>query len=234
MWCRKVLYPKHEQEKVWKRRRCIHNILYSLFSVWQRPTIAAGSILWRNFEMPENTRVVNFTSTWTKLFLWKRGMFFFSTVYSRSLSFQFQIQVQVRIPGKTGSIPTEILGEVQRSVEEKIGDYKKYWYEIGYKCQNGMLNAEDDNSFIAKEKFPVSKVICEKCKFKDKHYVDNKICWVDYFYIHLKYIYDILLNCFFVKKSIVFINVVYRYQQKRRPLKVSVNICFILLFVLNV
>lgn len=96
---------------------------------------------------------------------------------------KFQIQVQVRIPGKTGSIATEILGDVQRSVEEKIGDYKKYWYEIGYKCQNGMLNAEDDNSFIAKEKFPVSNVIREKCTFKEKHYVDNKICWVDYFYI---------------------------------------------------
>lgn len=38
---------------------------------------------------------------------------------------KFQIQVQVRIPGKTGSIATEILEDVQRSAEEKIGDYKK-------------------------------------------------------------------------------------------------------------
>lgn len=46
-----------------------------------------------------------------------------------------------------------------------------------------MLNVEDDNFFIVKEKFLVLNVICEKCIFKEKYYVDNKICWVDYFYI---------------------------------------------------
>lgn len=91
---------------------------------------------------------------------------------------KFQIQVQVWVPAKE-IIGVELLKEVQQSIEGKIREYKGYAYEIGYKCQNGLLNNENDNSFIAIKKFPVSKFeMCDRCEVKKKHYVDNKICWV--------------------------------------------------------
>lgn len=91
---------------------------------------------------------------------------------------KFQIQVQVWIPEKDGIIGTVLLDKIQRSVEEKISEIKKNNYNIGYKCQNGMLNAEEDNSFIALKEFPVSNFTCQRCALGNKHYVDNNICWV--------------------------------------------------------
>lgn len=91
---------------------------------------------------------------------------------------KFQIQVQVWIPEKDGIIGTVLLDKIQRSVEEKISEIKNNNYNIGYKCQNGMLNAEEDNSFIALKEFPVSNVTCQRCALGNKHYVDNNICWV--------------------------------------------------------
>lgn len=88
-----------------------------------------------------------------------------------------QIQVQVLVPAK-GKIDENILKEVEQSIENKIQEYKEYKYNIGYKCQNGRLNTENDNSFVAKTEFPVSKHICDRCIVSKKHYVDNKICWV--------------------------------------------------------
>lgn len=90
---------------------------------------------------------------------------------------KYQIQVQVLVPAK-GKIDVNLLKEVEQSIERKIQEYKGYNYDIGYKCQNGMLNTENDNSFVAKIEFPVSKPICDRCIFSKKHYVDNKICWV--------------------------------------------------------
>lgn len=90
---------------------------------------------------------------------------------------KYQIQVQVLVPAK-GKIDENILKEVEQSIENKIQEYKEYKYTIGYKCQNGMLNTENDNSFVAKTEFPFSIHICDRCIVSKKHYVDNKICWV--------------------------------------------------------
>lgn len=86
-------------------------------------------------------------------------------------------QIQVLVPAK-GKIDENILKEVEQSIENKIQEYKEYKYNIGYKCQNGMLNTKNDNSFVAKTEFPVSIHICDRCIVSKKHYVDNKICWV--------------------------------------------------------
>lgn len=88
-----------------------------------------------------------------------------------------QIQVQILVPAK-GKIDVNVLQEVEQSIEREIQEYKEYKYDVGYKCQNGLLNTENDNSFIAKIEFPVSKHICDRCIVSKKHYVDNKICWI--------------------------------------------------------
>lgn len=90
---------------------------------------------------------------------------------------KFQIQVQVWVPTNE-NIDLNLLGEIQQSIEKIIGEYKGYSYTVGYKCQNGSLNTENDSSFIARKEFPVSKRICDKCKINKKHYVENKVCWV--------------------------------------------------------
>lgn len=89
---------------------------------------------------------------------------------------KFQIQVQVCRP--LGEISHNILDEVQTSVEKGIKEFKKYKYTIGYKCQNGKFCCEEDNSFIALEKFPVSQYLCTKCGVRRQHFVKNNICWV--------------------------------------------------------
>lgn len=90
---------------------------------------------------------------------------------------KFQIQVRVSVQAKD-IIDVNLLGNVQRFIKENLREYKGYDYETGYKCQNGVLNDKDDNSFIAKEKFPVSKLYCTMCKKKETHYFENEICWV--------------------------------------------------------
>lgn len=92
---------------------------------------------------------------------------------------RFQIQVQVWLPGR-GVIDSKLLNEIQQAIEDIIQGFKllKNTYIVGYKCKNGVLNVEDDNSFIAKTEFPVSKLLCKICKVWNKHYVDNKMCWV--------------------------------------------------------
>lgn len=96
---------------------------------------------------------------------------------------KFQIQVQVRVPTKDPNevIEPELLENIQKSVMEKIEEYEKYSFRLGYKCQYGKLNDEGDDSFIAIEHFQCSKFICEKCPFNKKHYVENKTCWVSLF-----------------------------------------------------
>lgn len=88
---------------------------------------------------------------------------------------KFQIQLQVWIPGRNEQIKPELLGDIQQSVEEKLSERN---CKIGYKCENGMLNDEEDSSFIAQEKFPVSNFNCPNCPLENKHHVDNQICWV--------------------------------------------------------
>lgn len=93
---------------------------------------------------------------------------------------KFQIQVQVWVKANK-NIDSNTLGEVQQSIEAKmqeLKEYGKYEYEIGYKCQNGKLNTENDNSFIALKMFPFSRLTCDKCIDEKQHDVDNQICWV--------------------------------------------------------
>lgn len=90
---------------------------------------------------------------------------------------KYKIQVQVWVPARD-RIDVNFLREIQLTVDGKIQEYKGYTYEIGYKCQNVILNTEDDNSFIARAKFPISKRDCQNCKGDKTHFVDNTICWV--------------------------------------------------------
>lgn len=95
---------------------------------------------------------------------------------------KFQIQLQVWNAERNGNIDKELLGNIQRSVEETFSG-REYLYKIGYKCMNGKLNAEEDDSFIAQKRFPVSRLNCPNCTLGNKHFVDNEICWVCLFNI---------------------------------------------------
>lgn len=90
---------------------------------------------------------------------------------------KYKIQVQVRVPARD-RVDVNLRREIQQTVEGKIQEYKGYTYKVGYKCQNGILNSEDDNSFIARAEFPVPTHICKSCKGSKAHFVDNTICWV--------------------------------------------------------
>lgn len=91
---------------------------------------------------------------------------------------KFQLQIQVRVP-KNGRIDCNVLKEIQQSIEAiMLHEFKGYVYDIGYKCQNGVLNFDDDNSFIAKAEFPVSKLDCDRCIVEEAHDVHNEVCWV--------------------------------------------------------
>lgn len=89
---------------------------------------------------------------------------------------KFQIQVQVCLPNN--EILPEILHEVQTTIVQEITKFKKYKFEIGYKCQHGLFCHEEDDSFIPQEDFPIKKRLCQMCKLGKKHYVSNAICWV--------------------------------------------------------
>lgn len=90
---------------------------------------------------------------------------------------KFQIQLQVWIPGENEHIDSKLLCDIHRSVKINLSENEKK-YQIGYKCQNGMFNTEEDTSFIEQEKFPVSKLNCPNCALENKHHVDNQVCWV--------------------------------------------------------
>lgn len=90
---------------------------------------------------------------------------------------KFQIQVQLRVPAER-EIVRELREKVQNLVEEKIKECKKYVFQIGYKCENGIFNNEGEDSFVALENFSVAKPMCEDCPFHKKHYLEEEICWV--------------------------------------------------------
>lgn len=90
---------------------------------------------------------------------------------------KFQIQVQIWSENEHGIKEPDIFREIQRSVQEKLSE-KMYSYKIGYKCRNGVINDEEDNSFIAQTEFPVANLCCPNCPLKKKHVIDNEICWV--------------------------------------------------------
>lgn len=86
----------------------------------------------------------------------------------------FQIQVQVCFPRE--EVIDKKLRKIQLSIEEILGEFKNYSFKVGYKCINGRFNAEEDNSFVSMEMFPVSKLKCDTCNVV--HFVENKTCWV--------------------------------------------------------
>ena len=92
---------------------------------------------------------------------------------------KFQIQVQVFFPPDYDNERIgPILVEIQTTMEWNIRQFKQYTYEIGYKCQNGELLCEKDNSFIALDDFPTDRLLCSRCVVSKKHIVENAICWV--------------------------------------------------------
>lgn len=97
---------------------------------------------------------------------------------------KFQIQLQVWILKKNAYINPELLSDIQGSVEKTLSE-RQGSYVIGYKCKNGMINAEEDVFFIPQTVFPVKELSCPNCRLEKKHLVDNNICWVSmisYFY----------------------------------------------------
>lgn len=91
---------------------------------------------------------------------------------------KFQIQVQVWWFQKKKD--TKLLKEIKQTLVRILQEYTKYSYKVGYKCQNGVLNAENDLSFVEQSKFPVSNFLCRTCVIDKKHAVSNDICWVSY------------------------------------------------------
>lgn len=89
---------------------------------------------------------------------------------------KFQILVQV------WALPeiydAKLLIKIKQSVEKLIQEYKMVSYEVGYKCQRDVLNAEKDLSFIPENIFPVSNFLCETCDVEKKHPVGNDTSWV--------------------------------------------------------
>lgn len=109
-------------------------------------------------------------------------------IYKKVACFSFQghivvicvcrLQIQVQVWIRNGHIDTKLLPEIQKSVEKIMQKFQKYSYEVGYKCQNGILNNEADKSFVEITEFSVTKD-CEKCVSTSKpHSIDNKIFWV--------------------------------------------------------
>lgn len=90
---------------------------------------------------------------------------------------KFQIQVQLRALAER-EIAQGLREEVQNLVEEKIKECKKYVFQIGYKCKNGIFNNEDEDSFVAVERFSAEDPMCHVCPFSEKHYLGKDICWV--------------------------------------------------------
>lgn len=93
---------------------------------------------------------------------------------------KFQIQVQVFTP-KDYDIKSinKICVEIQASVEKEIRKFKKYDFEIGYKCQNAELFNENDDSFFGMDEFPTDRLLCRRCAIAKKHLVDDSVCWVN-------------------------------------------------------
>lgn len=87
-----------------------------------------------------------------------------------------QIQVQVGDLEKGGNASSS-QREIQNEVSKIIQAFEKYPSSVGYKCQNGVFNNENDTSFFSKESFSASDILCRKCK-EGLHKVDKKVCWV--------------------------------------------------------
>lgn len=94
----------------------------------------------------------------------------------------FQIQVQVCHPSDT--IEPSVLREIRIALGNRISEFEKYSFQVGYKCRNGAFHKEEDIGFIPEKEFPVpvDNQLCNNCGLKT-HFVDSKICWVTLFFI---------------------------------------------------
>lgn len=109
---------------------------------------------------------------------------------------KFQIQVQIWSQNEHGIKEPDILRDIQRTVQEKLSE-KMYPYTIGYKCRNGVINDEEDNSFIAQTEFPVANLLCANCGLKKIHLMNNDICWV-YFIFYLFFYFIDIFDKYFI------------------------------------
>lgn len=92
---------------------------------------------------------------------------------------KFQIQVQAFFPPEYDNENIDqVLVEIQKTIERNIRQFTQYSYEVGYKCQNGELLCEKENSFISLDDFPCDQLFCSRCNVSKTHIVDNSICWV--------------------------------------------------------
>lgn len=90
-----------------------------------------------------------------------------------------KLQIQVQVFRLETEVDRTLLPDIQKSIEQIMRTYQKYCFEVGYKCQNGKLNDEADNSFVDQKTFPVSGAdYCQTCTLKNVHSIDNDICWV--------------------------------------------------------
>lgn len=93
-----------------------------------------------------------------------------------------QIQVQICDLEKEDNVLT-LQTEVQIEVSKIIQTFENYPSSVGYKCQYGVFNDENDTSFFRQQSFRASNILCNMCK-KPLHNVDNKVCWVGYVSSH--------------------------------------------------
>lgn len=115
----------------------------------------------------------------------------------------YQIQMQVWwCPAKKDP---KLLKKLKESLENILKEYTKYSYKVGYKCQNGVLNSKEDNSFIDESEVSRSDVFCKWCK-TGTHLVNNNICWVSQ-----KYFQYSLKSINYNSKSLLIINVIITY-----------------------
>lgn len=95
-----------------------------------------------------------------------------------------KLQIQVQVCHKLKEVDRTLLPEMQKVIEQIMRTYHQYRYQVGYKCQNGKLNDEADDSFVDQKNFPVSgEDYCQRCTLENVHSIDNNICWVGKYFL---------------------------------------------------
>lgn len=89
-----------------------------------------------------------------------------------------QIQVQA-YHKKNERIMLSLNTKIQKEVSRIIKGFEKYPSSVGYKCDKGVFNDENDLSFFSIESLFASPVTCKKCQ--PWHDVDRDLCWVGKF-----------------------------------------------------
>lgn len=89
-------------------------------------------------------------------------------------------QIQVQTYCKNNKINTLSLNtKIQNEVSRIIKGYEKYPSSVGYKCEKGVFNNENDLSFFSIESLFAAPVTCKRCR--PWHDVDRSLCWVGKF-----------------------------------------------------